>query len=87
MVSRVFVNFSVVQDVVSIGRPSSCEPLVSMLVHYSLLGVVVVNVVHGVLLHLDVLRVIVNVSVFMVAGSTESSNGLCHQGHSLRSTL
>lgn len=87
MVGGVFVNFSVIQDVVSVGRPSSSEPLMSMLVHYSLLGVVVVDVIHGVLLHLDVLRVIVNVSEFMVGGSTESSNGLCHQGHSLRSTL
>jgi len=60
---------------------------VGVLVHYTFLGVVVVNVVHSVLLNLDVLAVIVKVSVLVVAGSTESSNRLSHQGHSLRSTL
>ena len=47
----------------------------SMLVHYSLSGVVVVDVVHGVLLDLDVLSVIVDVSVFVTTGSTEGSGG------------
>lgn len=46
-----------------------------MLVHYSLSGVVVIDVVHGVLLDLDVLSVIVDVSVLVVAGSTEGSGG------------
>jgi hypothetical protein len=87
VVGRVFVDFSVVKDVVTVGRPSSSEPLVSVLIDYTFLGVVMVNVVHSVLLDLNVLSVIVAVLVLVIRGSTESSNGLVDERESFRSTL
>ena len=77
VVGRVFVDFSVVKDVVTVGRPSSSEPLVEVLTVDTFLGVIMVNLIKRGLLNFIVRSVIMNVSVVTTA-STKGSNGVGH---------
>ena len=80
MVGRVLVDFSVVKDVITVRLPSTSQPLVSMLIDYTFLRVVVVDVLNSVLLHLVVAPYIVHVFILVVARSAKGSHGLTNEG-------